>query len=250
MSHRARFCVLLVVMQSATACQTGVEHPVPAATVHITRSPRIPVPTASPSPVATTVPTRELPSRFFTEDFEVDLAYWKPMQTSGDAMPAAYLKNGFLLFTLPVQHAWAYQLFVPHEYEDVRIDARFEPRGGEPSATGVFCRYTAAGGWYEFNIARDGSYGVLWGEWVAPEIARYTPVVYDESEYIDPTQASLEIGLGCQANTLWLYINGKLIRKLDVARHHLEGGQVGVAAASFENVPVIAAFDWVRLSEP
>jgi hypothetical protein len=37
---------------------------------------------------------------------------------------------------------------------------------------------------------------------------------------------------------------------VDVSRYELTSGKVGVTASSFENTPVIAAFDWVRISEP
>jgi hypothetical protein len=35
-----------------------------------------------------------------------------------------------------------------------------------------------------------------------------------------------------------------------VSRFELDGGKVGLAAASFQEVPVILAFDWVKVSEP
>jgi hypothetical protein len=47
-----------------------------------------------------------------------------------------------------------------------------------------------------------------------------------------------------------LLIDQTIIRSVDVSRFELAGGKVGVNASSFENTPVIAAFDWVKVSEP
>ena len=75
-------------------------------------------------------------------------------------------------------------------------------------------------------------------------------IAIDRSEYIQSGSADNEIGLTCQGTTLWLYINGKLFRKLDEKRFGLTDGKVGLSVSSFENTPVIASFDWVKLSEP
>jgi hypothetical protein len=37
---------------------------------------------------------------------------------------------------------------------------------------------------------------------------------------------------------------------VDVSRYELLEGKIGLTASSFENTPVIAAFDWVKISEP
>jgi hypothetical protein len=47
-----------------------------------------------------------------------------------------------------------------------------------------------------------------------------------------------------------LYVNDKLIRKVDVSHYALTEGKVGIAASSFENTPIVTAFDQVRISEP
>jgi hypothetical protein len=47
-----------------------------------------------------------------------------------------------------------------------------------------------------------------------------------------------------------LYINKKLFRKLDVSHYGLTEGMIGINASSFEEIPMIATFDWVKISEP
>jgi hypothetical protein len=112
------------------------------------------------------------------------------------------------------------------------------------------CRYDEQAGWYEFNVSGDRTYNVLYGQWLAEGVARYTPIAFDSSEYLNPTGADNEIGLACEGTALWLYINGKLFRKLGETRFALTGGRVGLSLASFENTPVSAGFDWVRVGEP
>jgi hypothetical protein len=41
-----------------------------------------------------------------------------------------------------------------------------------------------------------------------------------------------------------------LFRKLNETRFALTEGRVGLSVSSFENTPVTAAFDWVRVGEP
>jgi hypothetical protein len=40
------------------------------------------------------------------------------------------------------------------------------------------------------------------------------------------------------------------VRNLEVSHYNRASGKIGVAAASFENIPVIASFDWVKVSQP
>jgi hypothetical protein len=76
------------------------------------------------------------------------------------------------------------------------------------------------------------------------------PVLIDNSDRITIGTAINEIGLDCYENIVQLYINEKIIRKLDVERFGLTSGKVGLSLASFEESPVILAFDWVKVSEP
>ena len=80
-------------------------------------------------------------------------------------------------------------------------------------------------------------------------IACYTPILNDTSERIETGNSANEIGLDCYENIVQLYINGKLIRKLNVAHIGLTGGKVGLSLASFEEAPVILSFDWVEVSQ-
>jgi hypothetical protein len=56
--------------------------------------------------------------------------------------------------------------------------------------------------------------------------------------------------LTCSDNALTLYIDETIIRNVDVTNYGLSEGKVGITASSFENTPIIAAVDWVKVSEP
>jgi hypothetical protein len=147
-------------------------------------------------------------------------------------------------------YTWVYAVFGAQDYENVRVEARFANQAGSPTSIGLICRYREADGWFEYNVSADGTYGVLYGQWLANGIADYLPILSAPSKAIQPSGTSQEIGLVCSGTTLSLYIDGTLIRNVDVSRYELGEGKVGVAVSSFENTPIIATFDWVRVSAP
>ncbi len=147
-------------------------------------------------------------------------------------------------------YTWAYAVYAAQEYADVRIDARFTNQAGSPASIGLICRYSETDGWLEYNVYSDGTYSVLYGQWLANGIADYLPVLSSSSSAILPSGSSQEIGLICSGTTLSLLIDQTIIRNVDVSRFELAGGKVGITASSFENTPVIAAFDWMKVSEP
>jgi hypothetical protein len=215
--------IFLVACQPAAATPTVVAVLSPTATIPITQTPVPLTDTPVPTPTIEFTPT-PLP-RFFTNEFDSPLADWSILQT-GNVVYSA------------------------QEYADVRIDARFTNQAGSPASIGLICRYSDIDGWLEYNVYSDGTYSVLYGQWLADGIADYFPVLSSSSNAILPSGSSQEIGLICSGTTLSLLIDQTIIRSVDVSRFELAGGKVGVTASSFENTPVIAAFDWVKVSEP
>jgi hypothetical protein len=197
-----------------------------------------PAPTASPTPVPL----------FFTEEFNTDLGAWVSFQTGGAESPKVNLENDLLRIDFPAPNTWYYAIHNAHEYSDVFVSAKF--LGTSAGSIGLICDYSESNGWYEFNIASDGTYSVLFGQWLAQGIAQYTPIANKSTEYLHPGKLDYEIGLTCQENTLLLYINGKLFRKLDVTHYGLVKGKIGINASSFEETPMTVTFDWVTVSEP
>lgn len=241
-------CLLLFI----TACQPAT--PVPVATL----SPTATVP-PSPTPIPLTdtpqpTPTLELSPtplpRLFTNEFDSPLAGWSILQTGSDAAPKVNTENSTLILQMDTPFTWVYTIYDAQDYGDIRVDARFTNQGGSPAAIGLICRYSETDGWLEYNVYSDGTYSVLYGQWLANGIADYLPVLSSSSNAILPSGSSQEIGLICSGTTLSLLIDQTIIRSVDVSRFELAGGKVGVNTSSFENIPVIAAFDWVKVSEP
>jgi hypothetical protein len=232
--------------QSATPALTST--PAPTAT----RSLPAPVPatateTLTPPPTFTLEP----PPRFFTEEFDSAPVHWSTLFASGDASRVETLnQDSKLTFELYSSNAWLYAFYGAHEYDTVHIEASIESTGSDINYMGLICNYTEQDGWFEFNISSDGSYTILHAQWLGEGVASYMPIADGGSEYINPGNTTNEIGLDCLGDTLHLYINGKLFRNIDVSRFEMDGGKVGLAVASFQEVPVILGFDWVKVSEP
>jgi hypothetical protein len=229
-----------------TACQNSTTQSAPmtvtptlSPTVTLTMSPSFtPTPTLTPTPVPL----------FFTDDFTSDLGAWISFQTGGAESPKVGLENGFLRVDFSSPNIWYYAIHDAHAYQNISVSTKFS---GTPSGSiGVICDYNEGHGWYEFNIASDGTYNVLFGQWLTLGVAQYTPIATDASEYLKAGKLDYEIGLTCQDNTLLLHINGKLFRKLNVTRFGLDKGRTGITASSFDEVPMIATFDWFKAEEP
>lgn len=214
---------------------------IPPTTVPVTETP---IPTPSPEPTSTPFP------RFFTDEFDGSLGSWVILQAGSEAAPNVKTENSTLTLQMDAPFTWAYAVFSAQDYENVRIEARFANQAGSPSSIGVLCRYSESEGWFEYNVSTDGTYNVLYGQWLASGIADYLPILSAPSNAIQPSGASQQIGLLCSDTILSLYIDQNLIRNVDVSRFELSSGKVGITASSFENTPVIAVFDWVRVSEP
>ena len=112
-------------------------------------------------------------------------------------------EGGFLVFDLTGPNQWVYALYSVPAYTDIRVDAQVEFRAGGTGAFGIVCRYGEQQGWFEFNIYADQTYELLFGQWLSPGLARYTPLFNGGSEKIKAD--ANEIGLVCQGNTLTPY---------------------------------------------
>jgi hypothetical protein len=244
-----KIALLLIPALLLSACGSEAVPLMPTATMTstavATRIPQTNQPTITPLP-----PTPTALPRFFTEEFEGVPPDWSILQSNSASETGTRIDDGALFFELGHPYQWTYAIIGTQEYSDVRIDVMVQSRGTSPEALGVLCRYSEANGWYEFNIGSDGTYSVLFGQWLDEGVAQYSPIAADASIYLKPGGEQNEVGLACQEDTLWLYLNGKLFRKLDVSRFGLTQGKLGLAAASFENIPVIGAFDWLKVSKP
>jgi hypothetical protein len=242
--------LLIGLLTLTVACQPATSTLAPESTLTATHlTPTAPVtvtPTLTPTPLVT--PT-SVPF-FFSEEFDSTLDAWSSFVTSGETTPNVTVQNSSLIINFPEPNTWYYAIHNAHDYSNVHVDTKFDSSGNEPTSLGLICMYSEDKGWFEYNFSSDGTYNVLLGQWLANGIARYTPIVTDTSEYLTPGRTNYGMGITCEAGELWLYINEKLFRKLNVSRYELTRGKVGIAAAAFENVPLTASFEWFKVSEP
>jgi len=233
-----------------TACNLASATPTPQVDISSPTTPTQTPPepatatqTFTPAPTVTSTPY----PMYFTDEFNSDLLAWESFQTGGSNSPSAKIENGFLRIDISSPNTWYYAIHNGHEYSDVTLTAKVD---GTPSGSvGLICDYDEVEGWYEFNIASDRTYSVLFGQWLAQGIAQYIPLATDTLSYLEAGSLNYEIGLTCQENALRLSVNGTLFRNLDVSRYGLSQGKIGITASSFDETPAISLFDWVKVSE-
>jgi hypothetical protein len=244
--HRITPFILTILL---VACQpTAISTTLPQAETKLPSQIAISSPSPSAIPAAPTETLAPAP-RAFTEQFDGSLPYWT-FQQIDNGPPAAdpNAEGGFLVFDLMGPNQWVYALYSLPTYADIRVDAQVEVRAGGAGAFGIVCRYREEQGWYEFNIHADQTYELLFGQWLAQGLARYTPLFRGGSEKINGD--ANEIGLVCQGNTLTPFINGVQMPRWQVDKIGLKDGKIGISAASFESVPFTLAYDWLKVSEP
>ncbi len=234
-------CGVATAPANAGATLVASQQPVSTATT---------APARTLTPQSSAVPPTPLPvPRDFSEPFSSSPAYWHFLQVDNSQPYAApVVQDGFLVFTLSTATQWAYGLYSGAHYTDVRIEAEIQSRTTGDGSAGVVCRYDEKKGWYEFNIFEDQTYQLLFGQWLAPGVARYTPLYQGKSQAID--SETNRIGLLCGGTTLEPFINGAPMRAWPELRFGLQQGEVGLSAASFADAPFIIAVDWAAVSEP
>ncbi len=235
------------------ACSVGCGPQKVDVTPAPSHAPATAVPTGTPSPVPaspTATQTLRPAPTVFTEEFVAKPSYWSFLQIdNGQSFAGPSLRDGFLVFDLTAANQWAYAIYGGHTYANAMVEAQVQDRtGGGDGATGLICRYDEQQGWYEFNIYSDQTYQLLFGQWLAQGVARYTPMYQSTSEQIQI--GSNQISLTCQGNALTPFINGVQLRTWQDLKFGLKTGKVGLAASSFEDAPFTAAFDWVKVSLP
>jgi hypothetical protein len=210
--------------------------------------PPTPIPT-SPTPdiptAAVASPTPEPPPYYFTDEFDTGSPYWEILQTGGLGEPTFAYENSALRIDISSPDTWSVGIHNAHSYPNVFIHAR---ASASPSGSvGLICRYDESKGWFEYNISSDGTYNALYGQWLAPGIAKYIPIIADRSGQLSAGSLNYEIGLSCQDNFIFLYVNDALIRRLDVTNFGLVEGKIGITASSLNESPITALFEWVRV---
>ena len=231
-------CLLLTVAcnlpNSTPAADSPLTATLPSSPVTVTETQTVPV-TLEPLP------------RYFTEEFDAASSsyYWEFLQAGGTTTPLPLFQNGSLQINISSPDTWLVGIHNANSYSNVFVRAKssITPTG----SAGLICRYSEDG-WYEFNVSNDGTYSVLLGQWLSQDVVKYAPIINDLSNKLTEVTAS-EIGLFCEDNFLQLYVNGTMIRRVEVTNYGLTEGKIGITASSFMEIPVTAIFEWVSVGE-
>lgn len=209
-------------------------------------------PLPSPLPVSATetlilspssASTPEPPPRYFTDEFTSASPYWIFSQTGGLNLPSTTFENDTLRVDISSPDTWMIGIHNANTYNNVFIQTKANITS--TGSFGLICRYNE-NGWYEFNIYSDGTYNLLYGKQLTEGVAKYIPLSTEFSGHITP---SSQIGLHCQDNSLLLYVNDNLVKRIDVTNYGLGEGQIGITASSLAESPVSINFEWIKVSE-
>jgi hypothetical protein len=114
------------------------------------------------------------------------------------------------------------------------------------AAIGLICRYDEEAGWYEFNVVQRRDLQRALRTMACTRGCKYIPL--GRSGPFAAGNLNYEIGLSCQDNFIFLYVNDALIRRLDVTNFGLTEGKIGITASSLREAPITVLFEWVRVA--
>ena len=240
---------LLVLTLTGLACNLPLQMASPQGT---------PPPAASPSPAlpvppaATATPTLLAAQHyFFEEDFNTDLDGWSTVVTSGDVdLLDLRAANGFLVFNIGDQNLNALSFFQAGMYKNVWIDLRVTNPGGTQHAVNIVCRYSKMEGWYQFEIFNSGLANLYYMAWDKALKPQPTLLAEGGSDAMPGGNTANLFSVICKDRQLSLYINGRMVITYQENQYVLPVGQVGIGVSSFEEIPVMVEFDWMKLETP
>ncbi len=231
-----------------------------------TQEPQQVLPTEAPPEPTEVPPTEELPApteppapqseQFFEEQFDSPLSgNWDILTVTGtdEADPEKVTvesENGNLVWNFDSEYVYYYIFYNAFEYEDVELSLRADNRGRNNNSISLICRYDPDIGWYEFNIANNGLYDILYAEVQNDGDISYNRVANGGSNAINQGMDVNEYSITCEDDELTLEINGDEVISMAERRYGLRSGQVGVSVSSFNVLPILIDMDWIRVSEP
>ncbi len=208
-----------------------------------------------PSSVVTEAPVQQSSGeQFFTEEFDGGFDNWSIFKVLGsdetnESGLTLETDSSRLVFDFETKYLYTYLFYEPYEYGDVEVEARVENRGTNDNNISLICRYSDEG-WYEFNVANNGLYDILYGFTEPDGDIGYTRIADGGSTKIKSGKDVNVYKIICKDRKLFLYINGTETRMVEDNQFVLRDGKIGISASSFKSLPVKVEFDWVKISEP
>jgi len=228
--------------------------------------PTVEPPTEAPPPTEVPPteepPTEEAPTpmpvvqQFFTEEFDEPLSGdWDILTVTGsDAADPDKVtvdsQGGRLVWDFESEYLYYYLFYNAFNYEDVTVELRADNRGRNNNSISLICRYDPDVGWYEFNIANNGLYDILYAEVASNGDIGYETIVNGGSNSIKQGKETNEYSITCDGDQLSLTINGDEVKTITENNYGLREGQVGMSVSSFNVLPILIEMDWFTISEP
>ncbi|HET7142431.1 MAG TPA: family 16 glycoside hydrolase [Anaerolineales bacterium] len=205
-------------------------------------------------------PSAEAPlpqnQQFFTEEFDSSLtSAWSILTVTGSDkanpdMVTVEPNNGKLVWDFESEYVYYYVFYEGFSYTDVTVDVSADNRGVNNNSISLICRYDPEVGWYEFNIANNGLYDILYAEVTSDGSIGYNSITNGGSNNIKQGKNVNEYSITCKGDKLSLTINGKSINTVTEKKYGLREGGVGVSVSAFDLLPVKVEMERFKISEP
>jgi hypothetical protein len=184
---------------------------------------------------------------YFYTEFDGGLDSWSYFEWHGkeDGFSGETASNR-LRFEIDGRDIWLYFLYNDYSFTNVRVDTKAENLGRNNNNVSLICRYSDDKGWYEFNIANNGTYTILWYDNVS--LQDYKLLYSGGSNLIRMGKDVNEYTAICNNDKLTLGINGVEVRT--VTDKNLKEGLTGLSVSSFDVTPIIVEFDYFSVSVP
>ena len=182
---------------------------------------------------------------YYSTDFDGGLGDWLYFLTNGseDGFVAQTVDSN-LKFQIDQDNTWVYFYNDAVSMADVRVDTIASNLGRNNNNVSLLCRYSDAG-WYEFNIANNGEYTILYFD---SSINDYKLLFSGGSTLIKMGKDVNEYTAICKGDKLTLGINGTEVRT--VSDKNLKSGYAGLSVSSFSVTPIDVEFDYFILTVP
>lgn len=210
---------------------------------------------AAPTEVVTEEPASQA-QQFFTEEFDTPLSGdWSTFTITDPNVSdlekvTVEAEDGNLVWNFDSEYVYYYLFYNAFEYEDVKVEARVDNRGKNNNSVSLICRYDEEVGWYEFNIANNGLYDILYAEVLDNGKISWNRIANGGSNAIKQGKDVNEYSAACEGEELTLTINGDEVISIDERKYSLRSGQAGISVSSFNVLPILIEMDWLRISEP
>lgn len=176
---------------------------------------------------------------YYESDFDAPLSDWVYFLMNGqESGVSADISDSKLKIDIQDPQTWIYFYLDPLDVADVGIGTRYENLGRNSNSVSLICRYSDQG-WYEFNVAMDGTYNIYRYD---STLGDYVALYSGGSTAINIGKDTNEIVAVCIGNQLTLVVNDTTVRT--VTDKNLKSGKVGLSLSSFDSTPIVGEFDY------